>query len=143
VHVGDTIIGIKGRVAFEAAAPMIILKAHHLLEKHILGKWQAYWKEQLANWYGMMLHEGQFLDDVMRNIEGFLEDTQQQVTGQVFVKLHPYRFELQGITSEFDRMQMQKGQYGEMNEGWSGQDVKGFTRILANSLQAQAKLTDL
>lgn len=143
IHVGDTIIGIKGRVAFEAAAPMIILKAHHLLEKHILGKWQAYWKEQLANWYGMMLHEGQFLDEVMRNIEGFLEDTQQQVTGQVFVKLHPYRFELQGITSEFDRMQMQKGQYGEMNEGWSGQDVKGFTKILANSLQAQAKLTDV
>ncbi len=132
IHVGDTIIGIKGRVGFEAAAPLIIIKAHHLLEKHILSKWQAYWKEQLANWYGMMLHEGQYLDGVMRNIESFLEDTQQQVTGKAFVKLYPYRFELQGISSKFDKMQMQKGQYGEMNEGWTGDDVKGFTKILAN-----------
>ena len=132
IHVGDTIIGIKGRVGFEAAAPLIIIKAHHLLEKHILGKWQAYWKEQLSNWYGMMLHEGQYLDEVMRNIEGFLEDTQQNVSGKVFVKLYPYRFTLQGISSEFDKMQMQKGQYGEMNEGWTGEDVKGFTKILSN-----------
>lgn len=132
IHVGDTIIGIKGRVGFEAAAPMIIIKAHHLLEKHVLGKWQAYWKEQLANWYGMMLHEGQYLDEVMRNIENFLEDTQEPVTGKVFVKLHPYRFELQGIVSEFDRMQMQKAHYGEITEGWTGEDVKGFTKILAN-----------
>lgn len=132
IHVGDTIIGIKGRVGFEAAAPLIILKAHHLLEKHILGKWQQYWKEQLANWYGMMLHEGQFLDPVMRSIEAFLEQTQQQVTGKVFVNLLPYRFDLQGIASDFDEMQKQKGQYGEMNDGWSGEDVKGFTKILAN-----------
>ncbi len=132
IHVGDTIIGIKGRVGFEAAAPMIIIKAHHLLEKHILGKWQAYWKEQLANWYGMMLHEGQYLDEVMRNIEGFLEATQEQITGTVFVKLYPYRFQLEGIESPFDKMQKQKGQYGEMNEGWTGSDVKGFTKILAN-----------
>lgn len=132
IHVGDTIIGIKGRVGFEAAAPMIIIKAHHLLEKHILGKWQAYWKEQLANWYGMMLHEGQYLDEVMRNIEGFLEDTQEQITGKVFLKLYPFRFELEGIESSYDKMQSQKGQYGEMNEGWTGKDVKGFTKILAN-----------
>lgn len=132
IHVGDTIIGIKGRVGFEAAAPMIIIKAHHLLEKHVLGKWQAYWKEQLANWYGMMLHEGQYLDGVMRNIETFLEDTQEPVTGKVFVKLYPYRFDLQGIVSEFDRMQMQKAHYGEITEGWTGEDVKGFTKILAN-----------
>ncbi len=132
IHVGDTIIGIKGRVGFEAAAPMIIIKAHHLLEKHILGKWQAYWKEQLANWYGMMLHEGQYLDEVMRNIEDFLEGTQQQITGKAFVKLYPYRFQLEGIESAFDKMQMQKGKYGEMNEGWTGTDVKGFTKILAN-----------
>lgn len=132
IHVGDTIIGIKGRVGFEAAAPLIILKSHHLLEKHTLGKWQSYWKEQLSNWYGMMLHEGQYLDEVMRNIEGFLEDTQAKVTGKVYVKLYPYRFVLQGIASEFDQMQNQKGQYGEKNEGWSGEDVKGFTKILAN-----------
>lgn len=134
VHVGDTIIGIKGRVGFEAAAPLIILKAHHLLEKHILGKWQAYWKEQLSNWYGMMLHDGLYLDEVMRNIEGFLKSTQKNVSGKVYVKLFPYRFELQGIVSAHDKMKMQKGQYGEMNEGWSGEDVKGFTKILANSL---------
>ncbi len=132
IHVGDTIIGIKGRVGFEAAAPMIIIKAHHLLEKHILGKWQAYWKEQLANWYGMMLHEGQYLDVVMRNIEGFLEGTQEEITGKVFIKLHPYRFELEGIESAYDKMQSQKGQYGEMNDGWTGKDVKGFTKILSN-----------
>ncbi|PHI18471.1 argininosuccinate synthase [Lewinellaceae bacterium SD302] len=139
VHVGDTIIGIKGRVGFEAAAPLIIIKAHHLLEKHLLGKWQAHWKEQLGNWYGMMLHEGLYLDDVMRNIENFLEDTQQNVSGKVFLKLHPYRFELIGVEAEHDRMQIQGGQYGEMNEGWSGEDVKGFTKILANHFAHQQK----
>jgi argininosuccinate synthase len=131
-HVGDTIIGIKGRVGFEAAAPLIIIKAHHLLEKHVLTKWQQYWKEQLANWYGMLLHEGQYLDPVMRNIETFLEDTQSNVTGKVIVKLLPYRFELQGIESEFDLMSNAFGSYGEMNKGWSGQDVRGFTKILGN-----------
>ena len=132
VHVGDTIIGIKGRVGFEAAAPLIIIKAHHLLEKHVLTKWQQYWKEQLANWYGMLLHEGQYLDPVMRNIESFLEDTQQSVTGKAFVQLLPYRFELEGIESEYDLMNSAFGHYGEMNKGWSGEDVKGFTKILAN-----------
>ena len=132
IHVGDTIIGIKGRVGFEAAAPLIIIKAHHLLEKHTLTKWQQYWKEQLANWYGMLLHEGQYLDPVMRNIETFLEDTQTTVSGKVIVKLLPYRFELQGIESEHDLMSNAFGSYGEMNKGWSGQDVRGFTKILGN-----------
>ncbi|MEM7551631.1 MAG: argininosuccinate synthase [Bacteroidota bacterium] len=132
IHVGDTIIGIKGRVGFEAPAPLIIIKAHHLLEKHILTKWQLHWKEQLANWYGMLLHEGQYLDPVMRNIEVFLENTQSNVTGEVYVKLHPYRFEILGIKSEFDLMSSEAGQYGEMNNSWSGEDVKGFTKILAN-----------
>jgi argininosuccinate synthase len=139
VHVGDTIIGIKGRVGFEAAAPLIIIKAHHLLEKHVLTKWQQYWKEQLANWYGMLLHEGQYLDPVMRNIESFLENTQANVTGKIWVRLLPYRFELQGVESEFDLMNSSFGQYGEMNKAWSGDDVKGFTRILAN----QGKLYNL
>ena len=133
IHVGDTIIGIKGRVGFEAAAPLIILKGHHLLEKHVLTKWQLYWKEQMANWYGMLLHEGQFLEPVMRNIETFLEDTQTNVTGNVFVKLMPYRFELEGIESPFDLMNNSFGQYGEMNKAWSGDDVKGFTKILGNA----------
>ncbi|MEY4106992.1 MAG: hypothetical protein RL181_1334 [Bacteroidota bacterium] len=133
IHVGDTIIGIKGRVGFEAAAPLIIVKAHHLLEKHTLSKWQLYWKEQMGNWYGMLLHEGQYLEPVMRNVEGFLESTQEYVSGQVFVALHPYRFELQGISSPYDLMQSSFGQYGEMNNAWSGDDVKGFTKILANA----------
>lgn len=132
IHVGDTIIGIKGRVGFEAAAPLIIIKAHHLLEKHTLTKWQQYWKDQMGNWYGMMLHEAQFLDPVMRNIETFLSDTQEYVSGKVWVKLMPYRFELQGIESPNDLMNSAFGHYGEMNKGWSGDDVKGFTKILGN-----------
>lgn len=132
IHVGDTIIGIKGRVGFEAAAPLIIIKAHHLLEKHTLAKWQQYWKEQLANWYGMMLHEGQYLDPVMRDMEAFMEHSQQRVTGTVEVKLMPYRFELIGVESKYDLMASKYGQYGEMNLAWSGEDVKGFTKILSN-----------
>jgi argininosuccinate synthase len=133
IHVGDTIIGIKGRVGFEAAAPLIILKSHHLLEKHTLSKWQQFQKEQLGSFYGMLLHEGQYLDEVMRNIEAFLEDSQRKVTGRVFVKLHPYRFELEGIESENDLMDASFGSYGELNRGWSAADAKGFIKILSNS----------
>lgn len=133
IHVGDTIIGIKGRVGFEAAAPLIIIKAHHLLEKHVLTKWQQYWKEQLGNWYGMLLHEGQYLEPVMRNVETFLEDTQTSVSGKVQVQLLPYRFQTLGIESEYDMMSAKFGTYGEMNRAWSGEDVKGFTKMLANS----------
>ncbi|MFD2530987.1 argininosuccinate synthase [Gracilimonas halophila] len=142
IHVGDTIIGIKGRVGFEAAAPMLIIKAHQLLEKHTLGKWQLYWKDQLAEWYGMLMHEGQYLDAVMRNIETFLEDTQKNVSGKVFLKLEPKRFGLQGIESENDLMASNFGQYGEMNNAWSGEDVKGFTKILANSMLIQQKVQE-
>lgn len=133
IHVGDTIIGIKGRVGFEAAAPLIIIKAHHLLEKHTLSKWQQYQKEQLGNFYGMLLHEGNYLDEVMRNIEVFLEDTQKNVSGDVFVALHPYRFELNGISSKNDLMNASFGSYGEMNKGWTADDAKGFIKILSNS----------
>lgn len=132
IHVGDTIIGIKGRVGFEAAAPLLIIKAHHLLEKHVLTKWQLYWKEQLASWYGSWLHEGQYLDPVMRNIETFLEETQQNVSGKVSVSLWPYRFELNGIESEHDLMSDKFGSYGEMNNAWTGEDVKGFAKIFGN-----------
>ncbi|MGB5384089.1 MAG: argininosuccinate synthase [Lutimonas sp.] len=132
IHVGDTIIGIKGRVGFEAAAPLIIIKAHHLLEKHTLSKWQQFQKEQLGNWYGMMLHEGHYLDEVMRNIEVFLEDTQRYVTGDVFLTLHPYRFTLNGIESEHDLMNSSFASYGESNEGWTADDAKGFIKITAN-----------
>jgi argininosuccinate synthase len=135
VHVGDTIIGIKGRVGFEAAAPMIIIKAHHLLEKHTLTKWQSYWKEQLANWYGMFLHEAQYHEPVMRNIETFLESSQENVTGKVFVKLKPYHFELEGIESEHDLMNSGFGEYGETVSAWTADDIKGFTKIMSNSLK--------
>jgi argininosuccinate synthase len=142
MHIGDTIIGIKGRVGFEAAAPMIVIKAHHALEKHVLTKWQQYWKEQLGNWYGMLLHEGQYLDPVMRNIEKFLDDSQETVTGEVFVRLNPYRFSIDGIKSGFDMMNAGFGQYGEMNEGWSASDVKGFTKILGNQLKIHRFVQD-
>ena len=134
IHVGDTIIGIKGRVGFEAAAPLLIIKAHHALEKHVLTKWQQYWKEQLANWYGMLVHEGQFMEPIMRNIEVFLESTQSHVTGSVFIQLHPYRFAISGIKSDFDLMSSKFGAYGEMNLGWDGEDVKGFSKILSNQV---------
>jgi argininosuccinate synthase len=132
IHVGDTIIGIKGRVGFEAAAPMVILKAHHALEKHVLTKWQLSWKDQLSQFYGNWLHEGQILDPVMRDIESFLEHSQQHVTGEVFVQLMPYRFAVTGITSSFDLMSSKFGKYGEMNNGWSGEDVRGFSKIFGN-----------
>jgi argininosuccinate synthase len=132
IHVGDTIIGIKGRVGFEAAAPIIIIKAHHLLEKHTLTKWQLYWKDQLSNWYGNWLHEGQMLDPAMRNIEKFLADTQETVSGKVFVTLQPYRYTVTGIESPHDLMSSKFGSYGEMNKGWTGDDVKGFAKIFGN-----------
>jgi len=132
IHVGDTIIGIKGRVGFEAAAPMVILKAHHALEKHVLTKWQLGWKDQLAQFYGNWLHEGQILDPVMRDIEAYLESSQLQVTGDVFVQLLPYRFQVIGIESKFDLMSSKFGKYGEMNTGWTGEDVRGFSKIFGN-----------
>jgi argininosuccinate synthase len=132
IHVGDTIIGIKGRVGFEAAAPMVILKAHHALEKHVLTKWQLSWKDQLAQFYGNWLHEGQVLDPVMRDIEAYLLQSQQQVTGKVFVQLQPYHFQIIGIESPNDLMSSRFGKYGEMNTGWTGNDVRGFTKIFGN-----------
>ena len=132
IHVGDTIIGIKGRVGFEAAAPLLIIKAHHLLEKHNLSKWQQFQKEQLGNFYGMLLHEGQYLDPVMRDLEAFLSNSQTTVSGKVFVTLHPYRFELNGIESDQDLMNAAFGSYGEENKGWSADDAKGFIKLLSN-----------
>ena len=132
VHVGDTIIGIKGRVGFEAAAPIVIIKAHHALEKHVLTKWQLNIKSQLADFYGNWLHEGQVLDPVMRNIEAFLQSSQENVTGDVFVQLMPYRYQVTGIESAYDLMSSKFGKYGEMNKGWSGNDVRGFSKIFGN-----------
>ena len=132
IHVGDTIIGIKGRVGFEAAAPILVLKAHHALEKHVLTKWQLSWKDQLAQFYGNWLHEGQYLDPVMRDIEAFLTNAQQHVTGEVQIQLHPYRYQVLGIESKYDLMSSKFGKYGEENLGWSGDDVIGFTKIFGN-----------
>lgn len=132
IHVGDTIIGIKGRVGFEAAAPMVIIKAHHALEKHVLTKWQLSWKDNIANFYGNWMHEGQILDPVMRDIEAFLQNSQANVTGDVFVQLQPYYFQVIGIESRYDLMNSKFGKYGEMNNGWTGEDVRGFTKIFGN-----------
>lgn len=132
IHVGDTIIGIKGRVGFEAAAPMVILKSHHALEKHVLTKWQLNWKDQLAQFYGNWLHEGQILDPVMRDIEAFMANAQETVSGDVFVVLHPYRFHVLGIESPYDLMNSRFGKYGEMNTGFTGEDVRGFSKIFGN-----------
>ena len=142
IHVGDTIIGIKGRVGFEAAAPMIIIKAHHTLEKHTLTKWQLSWKDQLAAFYGNWLHEGQFHDPIMRDIEAFLLNSQATVSGKVFVKLHPYRFQIIGIESEHDLMSNKFGSYGEMNNSWSGDDVKGFKKIFGNQTMIWHRVND-
>jgi argininosuccinate synthase len=133
IHVGDTIIGIKGRVGFEAAAPLIIIKAHHLLEKHTLSKWQQFQKEQMGSFYGMLLHEGNYLDAVMRDIEAFLKSSQKTVNGSVIISLHPYRFELEGVQSPNDLMNASFGSYGEMNKGWTADDAKGFIKITANA----------
>ncbi len=133
IHVGDTIVGIKGRVGFEAAAPYVIIKAHHLLEKHTLTKSQQYWKDQLATTYGNLLHEGQFMEPVMRNIETFMTETQTSVSGTVKVYLAPYRFHMIGIESPHDMMASKAAQYGEMNEAWDGSDVRGFSKIASVS----------
>jgi argininosuccinate synthase len=142
IHVGDTIIGIKGRVGFEAAAPMVIIKAHHALEKHVLTKWQLSWKDQLSQFYGNWLHEGQILDPVMRDIEAYLIKSQRNVTGDVFVQLFPYRFQIIGIESQFDLMNNKFGKYGEMNTGWSGEDVRGFSKIFGNQTMIYHKIKD-
>jgi argininosuccinate synthase len=141
IHVGDTIIGIKGRVGFEAAAPLIIIKAHHLLEKHTLTKQQLYWKQTLAESYGTMLHEGQFLEPVMRNIETFLTDTQTNATGVVEVQLAPYQYFMLGIESPFDLMSALFGSYGEMNNAWTGDDVRGYSKIVSNQTMIHRKIT--
>ncbi len=135
MHIGDTIIGIKGRVGFEAAGPILIIAAHKMLEKHTLTKWQQYWKDQVSTWYGMFLHEAQYLEPVMRDIEAMLESSQENVSGTVEITLHPRTYTLVGVTTDGDLMKTDFGEYGEVNKGWSADDVRGFTRILANPLK--------
>jgi argininosuccinate synthase len=142
IHVGDTIIGIKGRVGFEAAAPMLVIKGHHALEKHVLTKWQLSWKDQVAQFYGNWLHEGQYLDPIMRDMEAFLTSSQQNVTGEVHIQLYPYRFQVIGIESEYDLMSSKFGKYGEMNLGWTGDDVRGFTKIFGNQTAIYHKVKE-
>ena len=135
MHIGDTIIGIKGRVGFEAGAPLLIIAAHKMLEKHTLTKWQQYWKEQLGNWYGMFLHEAQYLEPVMRDIEAYLTSSQENVTGRVLIDLKPYHYVLVGVESDFDLMKTDCGEYGEINKAWTADDIKGFTKILGNQMK--------
>ena len=135
MHIGDTIIGIKGRVGFEAAGPILIIAAHKMLEKHTLTKWQQYWKDQIGTWYGMFLHESQYLEPVMRDMEAFLENSQRNVSGTVEIILRPYSYTLVGVDSPFDLMKTDFGEYGEVNKAWSADDVKGFTKILGNQMK--------
>ncbi len=135
MHIGDTIIGIKGRVGFEAAAPVLIIAAHKMLEKHTLTKWQQYWKDQIGTWYGMFLHESQYLEPVMRDMEKFLESSQENVSGTVEITLRPLGYTLVGVDSPFDLMKTDFGEYGEVNKAWSADDVKGFTKILGNQMK--------
>ncbi len=135
MHIGDTIIGIKGRVGFEAAGPMLIIAAHKMLEKHTLTKWQQYWKDQVGTWYGMFLHEAQYLEPVMRDIEAMLLSSQRNVSGTVTIRLRPYGYTLVGVDSPFDLMKTDFGEYGEVNKAWSADDVKGFTKILGNQMK--------
>ena len=135
IHIGDTIIGIKGRVGFEAAAPMIIIKAHHLLEKHVLTKGQLYWKEQIAGWYGQQMHEAMYLDPVMRDMEAMMESMEEHVTGDVEIALMPYHFSVLGCKSKHDLMSSKFGAYGEINNSYTGRDVIGFTKVIANPLK--------
>ncbi len=135
MHIGDTIIGIKGRVGFEAAGPILIIAAHKMLEKHTLTKWQQYWKDQIGTWYGMFLHEAQYLEPVMRDMEKFLESSQQNVTGTVELTLRPLGYTLVGVDSPYDLMKTDFGEYGEVNKAWSADDVKGFTKILGNQMK--------
>lgn len=141
MHIGDTIIGIKGRVGFEAAAPILIIAAHKMLEKHTLTKWQLYWKDQIGTWYGMFLHEAQYLDPVMRDMEAFLESTQSHVSGTVEITLRPYSFTLVGVDSPYDLMKTDFGEYGEVNKAWSADDVKGFTTIMGNPMKIYYNVT--
>jgi len=135
MHIGDTIVGIKGRVGFEAAAPILIIRAHQMLEKHTLTKWQQHWKDQLSNWYGMFLHEAQYMEPVMRDIEKFLENSQKHVSGKVIIKLQPYNFVLVGVETKNDLMNSGFGDYGEKNKAWTSEDVVGFTKIYSTPLK--------
>lgn len=135
MHVGDTIIGIKGRVGFEAAAPMVIINAHKFLEKYTLSKWQQYWKDQVANWYGMFLHESQYLEPVMRDIEAMLESSQRNVNGTVIVELRPLSMFMVGVDSPDDLVKTKFGEYGEMQKGWTADDAKGFIKVLSTPLR--------
>ena len=136
MHVGDTIIGIKGRVGFEAAAPMLIIGAHKFLEKYTLSKWQQYWKDQVANWYGMFLHESQYLEPVMRDIEAMLESSQRNVNGTAILELHPLCFSTVGVESKDDLVKNKFGEYGEMQKGWTAEDAKGFIKVTSTALRA-------
>ena len=135
MHVGDTIIGIKGRVGFEAAAPMVIINAHKFLEKYTLSKWQQYWKDQVANWYGMFMHESQYLEPVMRDIEAMLESSQRNVNGTVIVELRPLSMFMVGVDSPDDLVKTKFGEYGEMQKGWTADDAKGFIKVLSTPLR--------
>lgn len=141
VHLGDTILGIKGRIGFEAPAAAILIDAHRELEKLVLTRWQLVQKEQLGAFYGQMLHEGQWFDPVMRDVEAFLDSSQRVVTGEVRVHLEQGRVEVRGVRSPYSLVDEAAGKYGEENGLWTAQDARGFSAVygLQGVLAARAR----
>ncbi|MDE2291384.1 MAG: argininosuccinate synthase [Elusimicrobia bacterium] len=131
VHLGDTILGIKGRVAFEAPAPLMLIHAHQELEKLVLTRWQCFWKNHLSDFYGQLLHEGLYYDPVMRDIEALLESSQAQVTGEARLKLSSGRFEVTGVRSPKSLVAAQAAKYGETTKLWEGAEAAAFSKLHA------------
>lgn len=131
IHVGDTIIGIKGRVGFQAPAAKILIEAHRTLEKHVLTKHQIKQKDQISANLGELIHEGQFMDPTLDDIKAYLDSTQKRVTGTVTVEVYIRGFDILGIESPFDLMDQSLAKYGETNDGWTGIEARHYGKLLA------------
>lgn len=140
IHLGNTIIGIKGRVAFAAPAAIILINAHRELEKLVQTKWQSFWKETLSDFYGSLLHEALYFDPAMRDIEVMIDSSQKYVTGDVRVKLFKGNIIIEGVKSDYSLMDAKVATYGEENLMWSGEDVKGFSKIYGMQSMLAAKV---
>lgn len=129
VHIGDTVLGIKGRIAFEAGAALVAIHAHRELEKIVLTAWQRFWKDHVADFYGKMFHEGHAFEPVLRDIEAMLDSSQERVTGEAHVRLDQGHFVVVGVRSPYTMFSAASGVYGEMPELWTGADVSGYSAI--------------
>jgi argininosuccinate synthase len=131
IHVGETALGIKGRIGFEAGAALILIGAHRELEKLVLTKWQSFWKGQLGRFYGERLHEGQYFDPALRDIEALITSSQTRVTGDTRVRLAAGRFQVVGTRSPHSMMDTSIATYGEENRLWTGDEARAFARVSA------------